>query len=108
MAVIGIRDALKGQLSVALCVLRDGAAVDAEALSKEVVALVREQIGPVASLRTVTIVPALPKTRSGKILRGTMRAMADGRKVDVPGTIEDVRVLEAIAPLLIARPGIGI
>ena len=60
----------------------------------------RDEIGPVAALKEVVIVPALPKTRSGKILRATMRSIADGREVVVPSTIEDVRVLEAITPLL--------
>ena len=63
-------------------------------------AAVRDEIGPVAALKEVVIVPALPKTRSGKILRATMRSIADGREVVVPSTIEDVRVLEAITPLL--------
>ena len=83
-AVIGVHDELKGQIPRAFVVLK----------------AVRDEIGPVAALKEVVIVPALPKTRSGKILRATMRSIADGREVVVPSTIEDVRVLEAITPLL--------
>ena len=69
-------------------------------LERQIVAAVRDQIGPVAALKEVVIVPGLPKTRSGKILRRTMRGIADGRPESVPSTIEDVRVLDAITPLL--------
>jgi propionyl-CoA synthetase len=65
--------------------------------------LVRDQLGAVASLRDVAIVEALPKTRSGKILRSTMRAIADGTDATVPSTIDDVTVLEAMRPILRAR-----
>ena len=73
---------------------------DPEVLQQEIVTAVRDQIGPVAALKQVVVVPGLPKTRSGKILRRTMRGIADGRPEPVPSTIEDVRVLEAITPLL--------
>ena len=99
-AVIGVRDDLKGQVPRAFVVLKSGSDVDPEALQAEVVALVRDTVGPVAALRDVRIVPGLPKTRSGKILRRSMRAIADGRDEPVPSTIEDPGVLEAIAPLL--------
>jgi propionyl-CoA synthetase len=99
-AVIGVHDELKGQVPRAFVVLKAGAEVDPSALQAEVVAAVREQIGPVAALKEVVVVPGLPKTRSGKILRRTMRGIADGRPEPVPSTIEDVRVLDAITPLL--------
>ncbi len=99
-AVIGVHDDLKGQVPRAFVVLRSGADADPATLEREIVALVRDQIGPVAALKEVVIVPGLPKTRSGKILRRTMRGIADGRPEAVPSTIEDVRVLDAITPLL--------
>ena len=102
-AVIGVQDDLKGQVPRAFVVLKAGAAIGADDLQAEIVAAVRDQIGPVAALREVVVVPGLPKTRSGKILRRTMRGIADGREEPVPGTIEDVRVLEAITPLLTGR-----
>ena len=72
--------------------------------AKEVVAAIRDEIGPVAALRSVVVVPALPKTRSGKILRRTMRGIADGRPEAPPSTIEDISVLDVLRPLLEARP----
>ena len=98
-AVIGVHDELKGQIPRAFVVLKAGVEVDPIDLRATIVAAVRDEIGPVAALKEVVIVPALPKTRSGKILRATMRSIADGREVVVPSTIEDVRVLEAITPL---------
>jgi propionyl-CoA synthetase len=105
-AVIGVADPLKGQSPRAFVVLKAGAQVDPEELERQVVASVRERVGPVAALREVVVVPGLPKTRSGKILRRTMRGIADGRDEPVPSTIEDARVLEALAPLL--RGGAGV
>lgn len=99
-AVIGVHDPIKGQVPRAFVVLKSGAEPDPDTLKQEVIALVRETVGPVAALHDVRVVPALPKTRSGKILRRSMRAIADGREEPVPSTIEDPRVLEAIAPLL--------
>jgi len=99
-AVIGVQDALKGQVPRALVVLKAGAQVEPSELQAQIVASIRKEIGAVASLKEVVVVPALPKTRSGKILRRTMRAIADGRVEPVPGTIEDMRVLDAITPLL--------
>ncbi|MDQ3423927.1 MAG: propionyl-CoA synthetase [Actinomycetota bacterium] len=95
-AVIGVADPLKGQVPLGLVVLRAGTQIDDEQLSTELVAAVRDQVGPVAAFRDVTVVPALPKTRSGKILRKTMREIADGQEVQVPSTIEDPAVLDAI------------
>lgn len=99
-AVIGVHDEIKGQIPRAFVVLKVGVEVDPMVLRNAIVAAVRDEIGPVAALKEVVIVPALPKTRSGKILRATMRGIADGREVVVPSTIEDVGVLEAITPLL--------
>ncbi|MGZ4721319.1 AMP-binding enzyme, partial [Oryzihumus sp.] len=103
-AVIGVVDELKGQVPRALVVLKAGVDVSAEgareALEAELVKRVRDEVGPVAALHQVDIVPALPKTRSGKILRKTMREMADGATPAVPSTIEDASVLEALAPVL--------
>ncbi|WP_113902960.1 MULTISPECIES: acetate--CoA ligase [Brevibacterium] len=101
-AVIGVHDETKGQIPRALVVLGTSAeAVDEEALRAELIALVRREIGPVAALRRVDVVPALPKTRSGKILRKTMREIADGAENPaVPSTIEDRTVLDALASVL--------
>jgi propionyl-CoA synthetase len=99
-AVIGVQDQLKGQIPRAFVVLKAGAEIDPDTLQREIVASIRDQIGPVAALKEVVIVPGLPKTRSGKILRRTMRGIADGRPEPVPSTIEDMRVLDAITPLL--------
>ncbi|MBB5852934.1 propionyl-CoA synthetase [Amycolatopsis umgeniensis] len=99
-AVIGVRDQLKGQLPRGFVVLKSGVETDAETLKAELVALVRRDIGPVAAFRDVSIVDALPKTRSGKILRKTMRGIADGRDEQVPSTIEDASVLDALKAVL--------
>jgi propionyl-CoA synthetase len=103
-AVIGVADPVKGQQPRAFVVLSAGADRDPERLQEEVVELVRTTIGAFASLRTVDVVRALPKTRSGKILRSTMRGIADGRPVEPPSTIEDPGVLDALRPLLTAPP----
>jgi propionyl-CoA synthetase len=99
-AVIGVADPLKGQVPRGLVVLKAGVSADPDELAAELVALVRERIGPVAAFRQVTVVPALPKTRSGKILRKTMRGIADGREEPVPSTIEDPAVLDTLRPML--------
>jgi propionyl-CoA synthetase len=99
-AVIGVADAMKGQVPRGLVVLKAGVSIDPDTLAGELVALVRGRIGPVAAFRQVTVVPALPKTRSGKILRRTMRGIADGRDEVVPSTIEDPAVLDALRPML--------
>jgi propionyl-CoA synthetase len=104
-AVIGVADDLKGQAPRAFVVLKSGVQVDPAELTRQVVADVRAHIGPVAALKEVEIVPALPKTRSGKILRRTMRGIADGRVEPVPSTIEDPRVLEVLTPLLQRHAG---
>ena len=99
-AVIGVHDALKGQIPRAFVVLKSGVDVDPAVLQAEVVRAVRDEIGPVAALKSVVVVPALPKTRSGKILRRTMRGIADGRPEAPPSTIEDIGVLDVLRPLL--------
>jgi propionyl-CoA synthetase len=85
---------------VGLVVLKAGAERDAGELASELVASVREQIGPVAAFKRALVVDALPKTRSGKILRATMRKIADGEPYRVPATIEDASVLDQIAETL--------
>ncbi|NBM18937.1 propionyl-CoA synthetase [Streptomyces sp. GC420] len=102
-AVIGVPDALKGQVPYGLVVLRAGADPDPDELRAELVAAVRRDVGPVAAFHDVVVVSALPKTRSGKILRKTMRAMADGRDEPVPPTIEDASVLDALTEVLRRR-----
>ncbi|HVA15932.1 MAG TPA: propionyl-CoA synthetase [Stellaceae bacterium] len=96
-AVFGIADALKGQVPLGLVVLKAGVTKDRAVIASEVVALVRERIGPVASFKTALVVERLPKTRSGKILRGTMRAIADGETYKMPATIDDPAILGEIA-----------
>jgi propionyl-CoA synthetase len=99
-AVIGVADELKGQVPRGFVVLKAGVDMDMTVLVAELVAMVRERIGPVAALREVDVVPALPKTRSGKILRRTMRGIADGLSEPVPSTIDDPAVLDALRPVL--------
>ncbi len=99
-AVIGIHDDLKGQRPSGYVVLKSGVDIEADTLRSELVAMVRNEIGAVATFRDVTVVPALPKTRSGKILRKTMRQIADHEDYTVPSTIEDPDVLTALAEQL--------
>jgi propionyl-CoA synthetase len=100
-AVVGIEDALKGQIPVGFVVLKAGVPDNRRGdIAAEGVRLIRERIGPVAAFRTALVVKRLPKTRSGKILRGTMRAIADGQPYSVPATIEDPTVLPEIEEAL--------
>jgi propionyl-CoA synthetase len=99
-AVIGVADELKGQVPRGFVVLKGGAAADPAVVAAECVQRVRDEVGAVAALRRVDVVAALPKTRSGKILRKTMREIADGRQPVVPSTIEDAGVLDALADVL--------
>jgi len=99
-AVIGVADSVKGQVPRGLVVLKAGSRADLDVLRAELVQLIRDQIGPVAALRQIDVVTALPKTRSGKILRKTMRRIADGADEPVPSTIDDPGALEAIRPIL--------
>jgi len=99
-AVIGAHDAIKGQVPLGLVVLKAGVRRPEAEITAELVALVRERIGPVASFHEARVVPRLPKTRSGKILRGSIRRIADGQPVAVPPTIEDPAALEEIRAIL--------
>jgi propionyl-CoA synthetase len=103
-AVIGVADQLKGQLPVGFLVLKAGVERPHDEIGNEVVQLVRDRIGPVASFKTAVVVERLPKTRSGKILRGTMRRIADAEEYTVPATIDDPAVLAELAD---AMRGIG-
>jgi propionyl-CoA synthetase len=101
-AVIGVADALKGQLPLGLVVLKAGAMRGTDEVVAELIAMVRERIGPVAVFKKACVVARLPKTRSGKILRGTMRKIADSAAYRAPATIEDPRVLDEIQTALLA------
>ena len=105
-AVIGIADAMKGQLPLAFVVLNAGVNREPADIEKEVVGQVRDKIGPVAALKSVVTVKRLPKTRSGKILRGTMQKIADAEAWSMPATIDDPAILDEIGTALKAR-GIG-
>jgi propionyl-CoA synthetase len=95
-ACIGVADPLKGELPMGLVVLKAGVAREPETIRKELVAKVRDEIGPVAAFKLVAIVKRLPKTRSGKILRGTMKKIADNSELKVPATIDDPVILDEI------------
>ncbi len=95
-AVIGVADQLKGELPLGLVVLKSGVEKPEEQIDRELVALVREKIGPVADFKKVVVVDRLPKTRSGKILRGTMKRIADGQDFNMPATIDDPAILDEI------------
>ncbi|MGW6332963.1 propionyl-CoA synthetase [Nocardia rhamnosiphila] len=103
-AVIGVADGLKGQIPRGFVVLKSGVDADAQgyqdALRAELVRMVRDQVGAVAALKDIAVVPGLPKTRSGKILRKTMRGIADGADEPVPSTIDDPGVLDTLRPIL--------
>ena len=95
-AVMGVEDQLKGQVPLGFLVLNAGVDRDPNEIIKEAVQMVRDQIGPVAAFKTATVVKRLPKTRSGKILRGTMRSIADKKEYKVPATIDDPTILGEI------------
>ena len=99
-AVIGVADALKGQVPLGFLVLKAGVNKPPETIASEVVGMVRDRIGPVASFKAASVVPRLPKTRSGKILRGTMAKIADGIEYTPPATIDDPAILGEIAEAL--------
>ncbi len=105
-AVIGVADALKGQVPLGLLVLKAGVERPASEVEDEAVQLVRDRIGPVAGFKTALVVAGLPKTRSGKILRGTMRRIADGEEYLMPATIDDPAVLGEVDAAL-AKAGYG-
>jgi propionyl-CoA synthetase len=99
-AVVGVADALKGQAPLGFLVLKAGVKRPHQAIVDETIKLVRDRIGPVASFKTALVVERLPKTRSGKILRGTMRRIADGEEYRMPATIDDPQILNEIAASL--------
>jgi propionyl-CoA synthetase len=101
-AVIGASDQLKGEVPLALIVLKTGTARADEQIVAELIAAVREKIGPVASFKIAKVVKRLPKTRSGKIVRGTIKKIADQVVYDIPATIEDPEVLEEIKAVLVS------
>ncbi len=105
-AVIGIADKLKGQIPCGFVVLKSGVNRDPAEINRELVQLVRDKIGPVAAFKTAIQVERLPKTRSGKILRGTMRQIADGEAYKVPATIDDPVILDEIGDAL-KEAGVG-
>jgi propionyl-CoA synthetase len=102
-AVTGVADPLKGQVPLGFAVLNAGVARAHADVEAELVALVRERIGPVAAFKQALVVPRLPKTRSGKVLRGTLRRMADSESYKVPATIDDPAILDEIQGLLRER-----
>jgi propionyl-CoA synthetase len=102
-AVIGVADALKGQIPLGFVVLKAGVGRPGEDIERELVATMREEIGAVASLHRVLVVERLPKTRSGKILRATMRKIADDQEFQVPSTIDDPLILDEIRSALERR-----
>jgi propionyl-CoA synthetase len=105
-AVIGVADAMKGQVPAGFIVLNAGVNRNPEEIEQEVVKLVRDEIGAVAAFKTVMTVPRLPKTRSGKILRGTMRQIADGETWKMPATVDDPAIFDEITGALQGR-GMG-
>jgi len=99
-AVFGVNDPLKGEVPRGLVVLKAGVTAEQAQLAAELGKLIRDRIGPIATLGRLDIVPALPKTRSGKILRRTMRGLANGSDEPVPSTIDDRSVLDNLRPIL--------
>ena len=95
-AVLGIADKLKGQLPIGLLTLKAGVTKKHEDISKECVQMIREKVGPVAAFKTAIVIKRLPKTRSGKILRGTVRKIADNELYKMPATIDDPTILSEI------------
>ena len=102
-AVIGVSDKLKGEMPLGFVVLNAGTDVDEENLRRDLVKTVRELVGPIATPRDILVVKRLPKTRSGKILRGTMRKIADGEEYNMPATIDDPAILDEITQALKER-----
>ncbi len=104
-AVIGVADAVKGEVPCGFVVLKAGVSRAHVEIEKEIVALVRDRIGPVAAFKLAITVPRLPKTRSGKILRGTMKKIADGEDWTMPATIDDPAILDEIGSALKGKGG---
>ena len=95
-AVLGVNDSLKGQVPIGFFVLKSGVTRSADEIAAELVQMVRKELGALACFRQCAVVKALPKTRSGKILRATIRKIADGEDFEIPSTIEDASVLTGI------------
>jgi propionyl-CoA synthetase len=104
--VLGVRDNLKGEVPCGFIVLKAGVSRPHDDIEKEIVALVREKIGPVAAFKLAITVARLPKTRSGKILRGTIKKIADSEPWTIPATIDDPVILDEIGAALKGR-GVG-
>jgi propionyl-CoA synthetase len=102
-AVIGIAEELKGQVPVGFVVLKDGHQSVSGKIEIDIVHLIREKIGAIASFKNAMLVKRLPKTRSGKILRKTMRKLADGEEFTIPSTIDDPAILDEIKEVLIGH-----
>jgi propionyl-CoA synthetase len=105
-AVVGVEDALKGQIPVGFVVLSAGVNRDESEIEEECIKLVRDRIGPVAAFKHTTVVQRLPKTRSGKVLRGTIQKIADNKEYKVPATIDDPDILTEMEESL-AKLGYG-
>ncbi len=103
-AVIGVADELKGEIPLGVVVLKAGVNRTEKEIVDELIRMVRDRIGPVASFKVATVVKRLPKTRSGKVLRGTMKKIADGVEYRMPATIDDPVILDEITESL-ARLG---
>jgi propionyl-CoA synthetase len=101
-AVVGVADEIKGEIPLGFIVLKAGVRRPSGEIVTELVQMVRERIGPVASFKVATVVKRLPKTRSGKILRGTIKKIADGVEYHVPPTIDDPVILDEITADLAA------
>ena len=99
-AVVGAHDPLKGQVPIGLIVLRDDAAEAAPDVAADVIGRVRAEVGAVAAFRQAAVVEALPKTRSGKTLRGIIQSLADGTAYTLPGTIEDAAAVDKVKAAL--------
>jgi propionyl-CoA synthetase len=99
-AVIGVKDKVKGQIPCGFLVLKNHVSRETSEIAAEVAGMVRNEIGPVAAFKTVMVVPKLPKTRSGKILRGTMQKIADDMPWTMPATIEDPGTLDVVRETL--------
>ena len=100
-AVIGIADKLKGQVPIGLVALKAGVTKEEKDIVSECIAMIRNKVGPVTSFKVAIVVKRLPKTRSGKVLRGTIRKIADNEPYNIPPTIEDSSVLDEIKKDLI-------
>jgi propionyl-CoA synthetase len=99
-AVAGVHDPVKGEVPLGFVVLKAGVIKEPDSIRHELIALMRHKIGPIASFKAAAVVKRLPKTRSGKILRGTIKKIADGVPYTVPATIDDPVILDEITEIL--------